>query len=218
MIYTTVELINLLQGERDACMNGERLKLSAKTTGLSKEADAILSTKGIQQVTSYHDFRTEIWKYQVQNLVSGIVWEEIGINSLIFQFPTIHDQLISLPSDLELMQSYKSRVVEFWRDLTQGLQLWRSGSNRKGNERPDMIISLNEVEKLITQCKWATLSANTFNQQLRRWTLDPEPYYQEIVVQLGWGWPELTGSWQYWPKHGCEWLKAVNPDVLEPEE
>lgn len=46
MAYTAQELIRLLQGERDACMNGERLKLSATTTEFSEEAEAILATKG----------------------------------------------------------------------------------------------------------------------------------------------------------------------------
>lgn len=174
--------------------------------------------QGIQQIGAYHNFRTEVWKYQAQNLISGIVWEEIYINSKLFRFPTIDDQLISVPSDVELMQFHKERVVDLWHDVAQRLRLWRSGSNRKGSERPDMIVSPTEVEKLITQCKWATLSANTFDQQLRRWTLDPEPYYQEIAIQLGWGCPELAGYWQHWPEHGSEWITAVNPDATEPEE
>lgn len=140
MTYTTQELIELLEGERNACMNGERLKLTTTTTGFSKEADAILGAKRIQQIGAYHDFRTEVWKYQAQNLVSGIVWEEIDINGKLLRFPTIDDQLISLPSDIELMQSYKRHVIEFWRDVAQGLQLWRSGDNRKEHERPEMAI------------------------------------------------------------------------------
>lgn len=218
MTYTTQELIKLLEGERDACMNGDRLKLSATITGLSKEADAILGAKGIQQIASYHDFRTEIWKYQVQNLISGIVWEEIDIKDKLFRFPTVHDQLLSLPSDVELMKSYKGCVVGFWRNVTQGLQLWRSGSNHKGHERPDMIISPAEADLLISQSEWVTLSANTFDHKLRRWTLDSEPTDREILIQLGWGWPELAGYWQHWPEHHCEWITAVNPDAVEPEE
>lgn len=218
MTYRTQELIELLQGERDACMNGDRLKLSATTARFSQEAEAILGIKGIQQIVSYHDFRTEVWKYQAQNLVSGIVWEEIDINGQVLRFPTLEDQLISLPSDVELMNSYKEHVVNFWRNVTQGLQLWQSGSNIKGHERPDTIISPGEADLLISQCEWATLSANTFAQELRRWTLNPEQYYQEIHIQLGWGWPELADYWQHWPEHGSEWITAVNPDAVEPEK
>lgn len=140
MTYTAQELIRLLQGERDACMNGERLKLSATTTEFSEEAEAILATKGIQQIGAYHDFRTEVWKYQAQNLISGIVWEEIYINSKLFRFPKIDDQLISVPSDIELMQFHKEGVVNFWHNVAQRLRLWRSGSNRKGSERLDMMV------------------------------------------------------------------------------
>ncbi len=218
MIYTTEELINLLQGEFQAGNKGERLKLSAKSTGFSKEADAILSTEGIQQVESYHDFRAEIWKYQVQNLVSGLVWSEIDINGKLFQFPQIHDQLISLPNDVELMKSYKARAVDFWRGVAQGLDIWRAGSNKKGDERPGIVISLPVAELLINQAEWATLSANNFDRQLRRWTLDARPDYQEINIQLGWGWAELAGYLQHWPEHGSEWLTAVSPNAVEPEE
>lgn len=218
MTYTAQELIRVLQGKRDAYMNGERLKLSVTPTEFSEEAEVILATKGIQQIGAYYDFRSEVWKYQAQNLISGIMWEKIYVNSKLCRFPTIDDQLISLSSDVQLMHSYKERVVDFWRNVTQQLRLWRSGSNRKGEERSDMMVSPTEVEKLITKCQWATLSANTFDQQLRRWTLDPEPYYQEISIKLGWGCPELASYWQNWPEHGSEWITAVNPDATEPED
>ena len=48
--------------------------------------------------------------------------------------------------------------------------------------------------------------------------LEPEEYYQEIKVELGWGWPELVGYWQHWPEYGSEWIKTVNPNVDEPQE
>lgn len=218
MTYTTQELIELLEGERNACMNGERLKLTTTTTGFSKEADAILGAKGIQQLGAYHDFRTEVWKYQAQNLVSGIAWEEIDINGKLLRFPTIDDQLISLPSDIEFMQSYKRHVIEFWRYVAQGLQLWRSGDNRRGGERPEMVLALAEANRLIYRGEWATLSANNFDRKRSRWTLDPQPYYQEIKLQLGWGCPELADYWQNWPEHGSDWITAVNADATEPED
>jgi len=218
MTYTTQDLIQLLDSERDACMNGARLKLSATNTGFSKEADAILGSRGIQQIGAYHDFRTEVWKYQVQNLVSGIVWEEIDIDGKQLRFPAVDDQLLSLPSDVELIKSYKGHVVGFWCHVTQGLQLWRSGDNRKTHERPEMVISPAEADSLMAQCEWAALSTNHFDRQLRRWTLEPEPYYQEINLELGWGLPELAGYWQNWPEHRSEWLTAIDPNAVEPEE
>ncbi len=72
MTYTTQDLIQFLAGERDACMDGKRLKLSPTNTGFTEEALAILQEKGIQQIGAYHDFRTEIWKYQAQHLISGL--------------------------------------------------------------------------------------------------------------------------------------------------
>lgn len=218
MTYTTSDLIQLLTGELDACMQGERLKLSAITTGFAKEADALLAEKGIQQIAAYHDFRTEIWKYQLLYSVSGIVWEEIEVNGKLFRFPAIDDQLISLPSDLELMHSYKEQVVEFWREITQGLQIWRSGSNVNGQETPNMVISLKEASVLIQQCEWATLSADHFDRQICRWKLDNDPDCQEINLELGWGAPEMAGYWENLPEHGSEWLTAVNPHATEPEE
>ena len=72
-------------------MNGDRLKLTASTAGFSKEADTIFGAKGIQQIGADHDFRTGVWKYLAQYLISGIMWEEIDINGQGLRFPTIDD-------------------------------------------------------------------------------------------------------------------------------
>lgn len=164
MTYTTEELVKLLDSERDACMNGERFKLSVTTAGFSKEADAILATKGIQQLGAYHDFRTEVWKYQAQNLISGIVWEEIEIDAQLLRFPVIDDQLISLPSDIQLLKSYKEQVVSFWQEVTQQLQLWRAGDNREGDERPEMVVSGVEVDQSIAQGEWQPFQLITLTE------------------------------------------------------
>ncbi len=218
MTYTTQDLIQFLAGERDACMDGKRLKLSPTNIGFPEEALAILQERGIQQIGAYHDFRTEIWKYQAQHLISGVVWQEIDVEGKLFRFPVIDDQLISLPSDLELMHSYKQRAVAFWLNVTQELQIWEAGTNIKGQTTPDTIVTPSVVELLISQCQWATLSTNHFERSLSRWTLDPEPYYQEIQIQIGWGCPELAGYWNNLPEHGSHWLTSVNPDAQEPEE
>ena len=90
--------------------------------------------------------------------------------------------------------------------------------NVSGQTTPDTIVTPSEVELLILQCQWATLSTNHFKRIHSRWTLDPEPYYQEIQIQIGWGCPELAGYWNNLPEHGSHWLTAVNPDAQEPEE
>lgn len=60
MAYTTQDLIEFLAGERDACMDGKRLKLSPTNTGFAEEALAILQEKGIQQIGAYHDFLRDL--------------------------------------------------------------------------------------------------------------------------------------------------------------
>ncbi|MHC5828434.1 MAG: hypothetical protein ACYT04_74205, partial [Nostoc sp.] len=65
-VYTTQELIQILAAERQACLNGKRLKLEITVSG-NPLIDQFLRTDGLQRFTAYQDFKTAIHDYQREN-------------------------------------------------------------------------------------------------------------------------------------------------------
>ncbi|MFM9160548.1 MAG: hypothetical protein ACKOPK_22195, partial [Dolichospermum sp.] len=65
-IYNTQELIEILASERQACLNGERLKLEI-TVASNPVIDPFIKTDGVQRFTAYQDFKASIHEYQREN-------------------------------------------------------------------------------------------------------------------------------------------------------
>lgn len=196
-VYTTEELIQILAAERQACLKGERLKLEVTVSG-NPLIDQFIRTEGLQKFTAYQDFKNAIHEYQREYRVSGIVWKEVSVKSKILRYPEVDTQLIALSSDLEILQAARNSILEFWYEVSSGMDLYLSFNNNKQHQ----LIFMSDVERIVQRTEWATL-----------WKWE-NPNFLEIVLQLGWGKPEEASYKRGRPKSGSEFIHAVNPGNL----
>lgn len=193
-VYSTEELIKILAQERRACMNGERLNLAASASG-NPLIDQFLNPDGIQKFSAYRDFKDAVHRYQRQHQVSGIVWRQITLKAKTLRYPVVDDQLVALSSDLEILKLAKVSILEFWKSVTQDMDLYLSLHSSKDYRQ---IIS-EEVEAIARSTQWASL------HQYGNAT------FLELILQLGWGKPEEASYKRGWPTSGSEYIHAVNP-------
>ncbi|MFM7363330.1 MAG: hypothetical protein ACKO11_02255 [Cuspidothrix sp.] len=193
-IYNTQELIEILASERQACLNGERLKLEI-TVASNPVIDPFIKTDGVQRFTAYQDFKASIHEYQRENRVSGIIWKNITIKDKNLYYPEIDAELIALETDLEILQSAKDSILEFWYMVTETMDLYLSFSNGKQHQK----ITKLDVERITQRTEWATLL---------KWE---NPNFLEIILQLGWGQPQEAAYKRGRPLAGSEFIHAVNP-------
>lgn len=193
-LYSTEELLKILAQERQACLTGKRLKLTAKVSG-NPVIDMFLKTDGLQKFTAYQDFKAAVHRYQEEYGVSGVVWRQMSLKGKTLHYPAVDDQLIALPSDIETLKSAKTSMLEFWHDVTDGMDLYLSVNNGK-DYRP---IEPADVGRISYRTEWVSLC---------KWE---KSNFLEIVLQLAWGKPEEAAYKRGWPTSGSEYVHAVNP-------
>ncbi|MEH2233663.1 MAG: hypothetical protein V7K71_29165 [Nostoc sp.] len=193
-VYTTQELIQILAAERQACLKGKRLKLEIKVSG-NPVIDQFIRTDGLQQFTAYQDFKTAIHEYQKENRVSGIIWREVTVKGKSLHYPEIDTELIALNGDLEILKAAKNSIVEFWYEVTIGMDLYLSFNNSKQHQQ----IVTSDVERIVQRTEWASLC---------KWE---NSNFLEMILQLGWGKPEEAYYKRGRPRSGSEYIHAVNP-------
>lgn len=193
-VYTTQELIQILAAERQACLKGKRLKLEIKVSG-NPVIDQFISTDGLQKFTAYQDFKTAIHEYQKENRVSGIIWRELTVKGKNLYYPEIDTELIALNGDLEILKAAKNSIVEFWYEVTIGMDLYLSFNNSKQHQQ----IVTSDVERIVQRTEWASLC---------KWE---NSSFLEMILQLGWGKPEEAYYKRGRPRSGSEYIHAVNP-------
>ncbi|MFM7408120.1 MAG: hypothetical protein ACKO3K_16055 [Cuspidothrix sp.] len=193
-IYNTQELIQILANERQACLKGERLKLEI-TVASNPVIDPFIRTDGVQRFTAYQDFKASIHQYQRENGVSGIIWKDITVKGKHLHYPEIDAELIALETDLEMLQSAKDSILDFWYMVTATMDLYLSFSNGKQHQQ----IAKIDIERIVQRTEWATLL---------KWE---NPNFLEIVLQLGWGQPQEAAYKRGRPLAGSEFIHAVNP-------
>ncbi|MEH2124629.1 hypothetical protein [Nostoc sp.] len=193
-VYTTQELIQILAAERQACLKGKRLKLEIKVSG-NPVIDQFISTDGLQQFTAYQDFKAAIHEYQKENRVSGIIWREVTVKGKNLHYPEIDTELIALNGDLEILKAAKNSIVEFWYEVTIGMDLYLSFNNSKQHQT----IVTSDVKRIVQRTEWASLC---------KWE---NSSFLEMILQLGWGKPEEAYYKRGRPRSGSEYIHAVNP-------
>jgi len=193
-VYTTLELIQILADERQACLKGDRLKLEVSVSG-SPLLDQFISSDGLQKFTAYQEFKTAIHAYQRENQISGIVWKDLIIKGKHLHYPEVNTELIALVSDLEILKAVKNSILEFWSAVTEPMDLYLSFSNGKQYQQ----ITKMDVERIAQRTEWVTL-----------WKWE-NTNFLEIVLQLGWGKPEEASYKRGRPSSGSEFVHAVNP-------
>ncbi|NET76242.1 hypothetical protein [Okeania sp. SIO1F9] len=194
-VYSTIELIDILAEERQACLQGQRLNLAATPRTGNPVVDHFLKPEAFQKFTAYQDFKAAVHRYQTEYLVSGIVWRQVTVNDKIISFPVVHEQLIALLSDLEILQAAKVSVLNFWTQVTMRMDLYLS----VGSGRDFRKIEIQEVEAIAQRTEWANML---------KWE---KSNFLEMLLQLGWGKPELAAYRRGWPNSGSEYIHAVKP-------
>lgn len=195
--YTTKELIKILADERHACLNGQRLNLAAKASG-HPVIDKLLKPDGIQKFRAYQDFKAAVHHYQREHQVSGVVWRDVTVRGKTLRLPEVDSQLIALPSDIETLKAAKVSILEFWHEVTAGMELYLSVNNGK-DHRP---VTPADVGRISYRTEWASLS---------KWEKSD---FMEMVLQMGWGKPEEAAYKRGWPNSGSEYVHAVNSGNL----
>lgn len=194
-VYSTIELIDILATERQACLQGQRLNLAATPHTGNPVVDQFLKPEAFQKFTAYQDFKAAVHRYQREYFISGIVWRQVMVNSKIISFPVVHEQLIALSNDLEILQAAKVSVLDFWNQVTIGMDLYLSVSNGRDFRQ----IERQEVEAIAQRTEWTNML---------KWE---KSSFLEMLLQLGWGKPESAAYRRDWPHSGSEYIHAVKP-------
>ena len=196
MIYTTNELIEILDRELKENWKGKRVVLSSAKRINDPVMAKALNMNQISKVFAYRDFRRQIHEYQQNNQVSGIVWRTCTFASQSITYPEIHNQLIPVRGDKEILIAAKPEILDFWYRATAEMKFWlvNNNANYKEHHQP---IDRKYLRKLIDQTEWAEIDAAR----------------TEIYLGLCWGNPQDRQYQWAKPKSGCDRIIAT---VSEP--
>jgi hypothetical protein len=191
--YGTQDLIEILAAERQACLRGERLSLSAGSE--HPVIDIFLQTDGSQSYSAFQDFKAAVHQYQLKHQVSGLQWQTVTFKAESLTYPIIHPQLWAIEHDFTCLSDARDRVVSFWRYATPGLMLYQSVFRG----RDFLLVDGDAIEAIQARSDWATLAI---------WQRED---FLEVVLQLGWGQPTEVADWRNGPDSGCDYIHAVRP-------
>lgn len=194
-VYSTAELISILAEERLACLQGRRFNLAATPHTGNPVVDHFIKPDALQKFTAYQDFKAAVHNYQREYIVSGIVWRLVTVDGKSISFPVVHEELIALSDDLEILHAAKASILRFWHQVTVGMDLYLSVSNGKDFRQ----IEAQEVDAIAHRTEWANML---------KWE---KSNFLEILLQLGWGKPEEAAYRRGWPGSGSEYIHAVKP-------
>ncbi|MGP1385939.1 MAG: hypothetical protein ACTS2F_20435 [Thainema sp.] len=186
MTYTTQRLIEILDQELRANWRGERVLLSSDERINNPVIAKAIGTNKLSKVFAYQDFRAQVHEYQREHSVSGIVWRDCRYGNHTLRIPEIHNQLIAIPGDKEILMQSKAAALEFWWAVTQGMKFWLADMEPKP-------IAVEQVHYLIANTEWAELDiART-----------------DLYLGLCWGSPkDYRYQWAK-PDSGCDRIIAA---------
>jgi hypothetical protein len=186
MVYSTEQLIDILEQEMRASVQGKRVLLSAEERFNDPVLSLALGTEKIGRVYAYREFREQIHQYQREHQVSGLIWRTCRFQGVTVRFPELHNQVIAIAPDKLTLQSAKAEVVNFWRQVTRDLQFWLIGSEQQP-------ISPELVETFIQEAEWAEVDATL----------------TDLYLGLCWGKPEERHYQWALPESGCRRIVAT---------
>ena len=197
MTYTTKELIEILDCELKENWKGQRVVLSTKQRINDPVMAKALNMDRVSKVFAYRDFRSQIHQYQQQQRVSGIIWRTCTFNEESITYPEIHNQLVPIDGDKEILVAARNQILDFWHRVTSQMKFWLVNyrSDRQGNHH--QLISQDYLQKLIAQTEWAEIDAAR----------------TEIYLGLCWGIPQEHQYQWAKPKSGCDRIIAT---ISEP--
>lgn len=186
MTYTTEQLLQILEEELKATWTGKRVLLSSEERLSNPVVAKALGSDKLSKVFAYQDFRQQIHDYQREHSVSGIIWRTCTFGGDTLHYPELHNQLVAIPGDKEILMQAKTAVLEFWQKLTQNLQLWLVTKDY-------IKITPEYFQRLVEQTEWAEVDA----------TLDA------LYLSLCWGKPEECRYQWARQASGCERVAAA---------
>lgn len=152
MLYATDQLIDILDAELRAMWRGDRI-LPSSVQRLEHPAIAhMLGAQKLSRCYGYRDFREQIHQYQREHQVSGLVWRSCTFERQIICYPELHNQLIAIPSDREILLEAKTQVLDFWREVTAQIPVW-------SHSLPPHPVASTEVEAIAPQAEWVEIDA-----------------------------------------------------------
>ncbi len=193
--YDTQDLIEILENERQACLEGKRLYVNESASSGHPILDHFLKTEGLQKYNAFQGFKAAVHAYQQQEKVSGLIWQRVTVRGESLRYPVVHSQLMALPDDLKQLKDYVPPLLALWGRMTEGLDLYLAVDQGKD------FVSVQEadVAAIVPRTHWAMLQA---------W--EREDFF-EILLQLGWGQPGEAAHWRAWPDSGSEYVHGVLP-------
>lgn len=190
MIYTTQQLIKILEQEMRATWKGDRILLSSAERFDNPVIAKAIDLQKAGKVFAYQDFRRQIHQYQQEYGVSGIIWRECTFGGKSICYPELHNQLVAVTGDKETLMAAKATVVDFWREMTQKMNFWLAASRY----RP---ITADSLEEFIEEAEWAEIDATQ----------------TELFLGLCWGKPQEHQYQWAKPFSGCHRIIAA---ITEP--
>jgi hypothetical protein len=197
MTYTTDELIKILDCELKENWKGRRVVLSSAQRLNDPVVAKALNMDQVNKVFAYRDFRSQIHEYQQQHRVSGIIWRSCTFNHQSITYPEIHNQLIPVEGDKEILIAARIKILHFWEQVTSQMNFWLVNQQRNSQGNHHQLISKDYLAKLIYQTEWAEIDATR----------------TEIYLGLCWGNPQESQYQWAKPKSGCDRIIAT---VSEP--
>jgi len=194
-VYTTEDLLRILAEEYRACLNGQRLNLAATGAEVNPVVAPFLNTEAIQKFTAYRDFRAAVHRYQIEHQVSAIVWRQLTVQGQTLEFPEVAEQLVALPSDVAVLKQAKPQILNFWSQVTVGMDFYLVTNHGKESDR----IAETEVLPITQRATWVGLSKHE--------RID----FLQVILQLGSNQPPATSYPQGWLELGSNFICAVNP-------
>jgi hypothetical protein len=194
MTYTTEQLIEILDRELRENWHGKRILLSSAERINDPVVAKALNLERVSKVFAYQDFRRQVHQYQQQYQVSGIVWRTSTFKDKTIRYPEVHNQLIPVRGDKEILIEAKESVVAFWQEVTEGMNFWLvSPPGSQSSKDRHQKIGREYMERLVQQAEWAEIDAAR----------------TEIYLGLCWGDPlEYRYQWAK-PKSGCDRIIAA---------
>ncbi|ELR99096.1 hypothetical protein [Gloeocapsa sp. PCC 73106] len=194
MVYSTQELISILECELRATWQGKRVLMSPAARIDNPVISKAINLEKASKVFAYQDFRSQIHQYQRENQVSGIVWRICRFREESIPVPELHNQLILVPGDKEILVNAKASIIDFWYQLTRNMNYFKV-ADRSSTSEVNPEITLESMTELINKAEWAEVDSGC----------------NELYLGLCWGNPEESQYLWARPQSGCDRLIAA-PD------
>ena len=159
MTYTTSKLISILD---TAIQRSIEIQCACSPLRLPGEDHADWETifkfnaKNSQTaLESYWQLREQIHAYQLEHQVSGLVSNECTYQGKTIEAFCVHDQLVAIPNDKQVLIEQTPQLIGWWGEVTQGMELWYSPTC---DNKDDYCVNYEEILQLAPLAEWASVS------------------------------------------------------------